>query len=136
MNEEKENLITEAQKTLALEGLQKWQKEILETYNLDSISDSFSIKESTYLSEEQHGYLSKILHWLEIIKEADTMKEIRLGSMRYGKKGDTIYTIKFLIEEIGIILSDGYYDDKSKDWMNGLYKWYKDNNKSLTNAYL
>lgn len=125
--------------------LQDWQKQILENESLrDSLSlfdivnafDDFKIKESTYLSKEQHDYLKKIQHWLQVINDADTMKEIRLGSMRYGKKGDIIYTIKFLIDEIKNILSNGYYDDNSKDWMNGLYKWYKDNNQNLKKAYI
>ena len=116
--------------------LQDWQKEILKMEKMDNPYHQFKIKESNFLTVEQLGCLSQIQHWLEVINQADTMKEIRLGSMRYGKKGDIIYTIKFLIDEINTILSNGYYDENSKDWLNGLYKWHKDNHQNLQKAYM
>lgn len=87
------------------------------------------------LTTEQEVTLGRILHWLTTIQAADTMKEIRLGSMRYGKKGDIIYTVKFLIEEIRVILNKESYVDSQQDWLNGIYKWYKDNHKNLETSY-
>jgi len=93
------------------------------------------MKKPIQLSTEQTIILGRILHWLKVIRDAGTMKEIRLGSMRYGQKGDMIYTIKFLIDGIEWILRNEWYLDSQQDWLNGIYKWHKDNSKNLENSY-
>jgi len=87
------------------------------------------------LDNTQIETLEKILHWLKVINESGTMTDIRLSHMRYGKKGDDSYSIKLLISEINEILEKGKYEENQKDYLNGLYKWYLDNNKNLNKAY-
>ena len=38
-------------------------------------------------------------------------------------------------EEIDEILENDAYSDNQKDYLNGLYKWYSDNNKNLIKSY-
>lgn len=129
MNEEKEYKLID------------WKDQILETFDADDITNewlesySFSKSNHSYLNDDKENTLIKISHWLTVIKEAQTMKSIRLGNMKYGQKELPLYKIDHLITEINEIMTVGKYSEEQQVWLNGLYKWYLDNNKNLNKAY-
>lgn len=98
--------------------------------NINVLKDVYNTLDNTQIQT-----LKEIQHWLKVINTAGTMTDITLSHMKYGQPDDDSYSIKLLIQEIDEILENDAYSDNQKDYLNGLYKWYSDNNKNLIKSY-
>lgn len=117
-----------------------WKELILKAedyYNQQINFGNINVLKDVYntLDNTQMQTLKEIHHWLKVINNAGTMTDITLSHMKYGQPGDDSYSIKLLIQEIDEILENDEYSDNQKDYLNGLYKWYSDNNKNLIKSY-